>query len=679
MCGISAIFKKVAAPVDPRDLRLISSAIAHRGPDDAGYTILCDNRVGLAHVRLSILDLSSGAQPLFSVDGSMCIVFNGEIYDHESLRRTLIVDGFEFQTKTDTEVVLALYQKHGLDFFEHLNGEFAFVIWDERKRRMVAVKDRIGIKPLFFYQNQNEIIICSEAKGILALERVPRAISPTYVTGPMLGAFPKATSLFEGVESLKPGHFLLIEDGHIMEERAYWKQHYVTHTSMSIQDAEEGIRHHFRNAVKRRMVADVPICTYLSGGLDSTLVCATMAEFSTSRLKAFNIGFSASEYDESSQARDIADFYGVEFESLSCRMEDLTHHLVDTLYHTETHLANPSAIGKYLLSERVYAQGFKVTLTGEGADEIFAGYPYFKVEHIWRLLLGNHQEQALAKSLWKRFRQMEAKSEGVLWNRKSKWRDIQPLFGYPSFIQTRSEEYVDLIAKAFNPGFVESRKYLSPREMLEANFAGEGLDKIDPLQASLFITLSQLAGYIIPTLGDRVEMAHSIEGRTPFLDRDLVEFAATIPPRYLLDIKRLQEKAILRSAFNDILPDSIKAQHKHPFFSQSWYKFSQTKMGKEIFGEFLSPTSVKNVGIFNPLFLKKVQKLWKLLPQSTGMHKRLDTLLGVTLSVQIMHNLFVAKQPKANADFEMKLQMPSPRLARKDAPIFDTSLQTTQC
>jgi asparagine synthase (glutamine-hydrolysing) len=443
MCGISGIVTFGGQPVAAEDLRRMSSAIAHRGPDAAGYALLEGGKVGLGHVRLSILDLKTGDQPLYDASGSLCIAYNGEIYDHLMLRRELIDQGHRFRTTSDTEVILALYAQHEMRFVEKLNGEFAFLLWDQPRQRLIAVKDRMGIKPLFYRTSPEEVLFCSEAKGILALPRVRRSLSPEFLTGPIFAAFPKAFSAFSDIQCLKPGHLLVIDRQGPHEEEAYWQPSY-SRRSISLAEAKEGIRERLTTAVRRRMVADVPVCMYLSGGLDSTLVCALMAQQSRN-LKAFNIGFSGSVYDESDRARRIAQHFGVQFEALDCPMSSLAEQLSKTLFHIETFIPNPGSVGKQLLSSLVHAQGYKVALTGEGSDEIFAGYPYFKMEKLWRMMQHGGSEARHAQTLWRRFREIERRSEGLLWNRNNTWRTTPPLFGYPCFTQIRSEEYGALI------------------------------------------------------------------------------------------------------------------------------------------------------------------------------------------------------------------------------------------
>lgn len=610
--------------------------------------------MGLAHVRLSIVDLTSGQQPIFDQLNKVSIILNGEIYDHKILRLELEKKGHRFKTDhSDTEVALLMYMEYGKEFIHYLNGEFAFIIWDERIKKMFCYRDRIGVKPLFYSHLQGELFACSEAKGILALPYIKRNFSKDYLVGPMLSVSPKAPSVFQDIKCLKPGHYLSYSpESGILEELPYWKPQYQSDSPINLNDCISKLREHIATSVKRRLVSDAPLCVYLSGGLDSSIVCSEASLHQ--KIKAFNIGFSNSEFDESSEAREIAKHFGVEFETVSCPMDKLAENLVQTIYHTELHLANPSAIGKFILSDAVSKQGYKVALTGEGSDELFAGYPYFKLEELWRMLVSGDKNQIqLAKNLFKSFKKIEKRSEGILWNRNANWKKAPRDFGFYSFISARAYEYGRKI-----PQFLQTENFGigpddNPFEVLKTNYQHDQLSKLHPLHASLYLSLGQLAAYIIPTLGDRVEMAHAIEGRTPFLDRDLVEFSMTIPPEFLIDIKNLREKNILMMAYQDRLPHFMKKQHKHPFFSPNWHKLSKTAAGLEIFEHYLSKRALNEVGVFRPAFIQRAKLLWKTLPNNSGLKKRLDVLFGVCLSVQILHQMFIAKGPLSNGHFPM--------------------------
>ena len=337
------------------DLRRMCSVIEHRGPDGGGYALLDHGTLGFAHVRLSVIDLVTGTQPLSSTDGQVTIVFNGELYDYQQHREALVRSGHQFRTMSDTEVLLNLYLEHGTESFSKLNGEFAFVIWDGRFQRLIAVKDRFGVKPLFFHRTQDELFFVSEIKSLFTLSRVSRAFNPDFFMSAFFGTFTPDTHLFQNIHPLPPGHFLRIERGVWNEPEPYWKPKFATQVSMTMDEATEGVRDRFTRAVSRRMIADVPVGSYLSGGIDSTLVCGVMSQQSN-KVRSFNIGFENTSYNESALARRIAGHYGAEFETVDCTSEKLADHFEKTVLHVEQPLMNPIHVSE-LASPLYYAVG----------------------------------------------------------------------------------------------------------------------------------------------------------------------------------------------------------------------------------------------------------------------------------------------------------------------------------
>ena len=394
------------------------------------------------------------------------------------------------------------------------------------------------------------------------------------------------------------------------------------------------------------------MCTYLSGGVDSAIITSLLA--AEGPIQAFNVSFVGSIYDEEHEAREIARHCGAGFESLPVTMEDLAAGLADTLYHTETHLTNPSAVGKFLLSSLVRRRGYKVTLTGEGADEVFAGYPYFKLELLWRMEERGGAEADLARRLWPAFKRLESRSEGTLWNRRNRWRTAERMFGFPCFTQVRTEDYASLLPRLLDV----ARLGIDPRcegplWTLRQAFDAERLRGLHPLHASLDLAADQLAGYVIPTLGDRVEMAHSVEGRTPFLDRDVLACGGRIPPDLHLEMRGLWEKAVLREAFADLLPERQRAQHKHPFFAPSWKKLAATPTGRDLSDAFLTRPALDQRGMIAPNFVRLLELVRSLAPGGTALHRRVDIVLGSVLSLQMLHHRLVEQAPACDPNFPM--------------------------
>lgn len=628
------------------------STIHHRGPDGAGFAILNKHQLGLAHVRLSIVDLEGGQQPMSTPDQRTWISFNGEIYDYQSQRETLKKYGYPFKTQSDTEVILAAYSRWGKECVHHLNGEFAFVIWDTENQTLFAARDPVGVKPLFFLKTSDELVLCSEAKGILSLDHVSRQISADYLCGPMMGVYKGDESAFKDVKSLKPGHTLTATaDGEIVES-PWWKPRYRPDPSMSFHDAKEGVRRELTQAVKRRRVADVSVHAYLSGGLDSTLICGLMAR-DNPNFTAYNIGFGKSVYDESSLARQIADHFGVQIETVQFSNEDLSRGLEETVFHTESVVANPNSVAKKTLSGLVRSQKNKVCLTGEGADEIFAGYPYFKMEALWRMMKESGASPTKARGLWRRFQKMEYRSKGLGWYPGIRWEAHEASFGYPCFQQIRVDKIKGAHRKLFNLDNFEFSDQQDPAAIFSQVYAPSSMEALHPINASKTIAVQQLSGYLIPNLGDRVEMANSLECRTPFLDTQLMRYVETVPPEYFLNIDTLREKYLLHEAFGDLLPPLMQTVHKHPFLAPSWTRFAQSSGGRELFGDFLSPWSLRSSGIFNEKVVRAMHFAWKLTPAGSLIRKQLDLSMGSILSAQILDHLFVNQKVPSDPEYSM--------------------------
>jgi asparagine synthase (glutamine-hydrolysing) len=340
------------------------------------------------------------------------------------------------------------------------------------------------------------------------------------------------------------------------------------------------------------------------------------------------------------------------------RMADVVE---ETVGHVEGAVANLNSAAKLLLSRHVRARGTKVCLTGEGADESFAGYQYFKLEALWRLMQRGGDDAARGRALFARFREMESRSEGILWDGRDRWRTAEQPYGYPCHLQVRVDELTSLARFMFDGRALGLGAHHAPPAMLRRTFAPEALRRLEPMNAARTMAFHALSGYIIPSLGDRVEMANSIECRTPFLDRDVVDFACRLPPERLLDVDRLREKLILHETFADLLPPVVKRGHKHPLLSPSWRQFAATPVGRQLVGDHLSPAAVRRAGMFRPAFVATVRTMWQLAPAGSGLAKRLDLAIGALLTTQILHDRFVAR--RAWPTRALQLTRREPRLA----------------
>ena len=658
MCGIAVVVDRAGGRVDRAWLARMASTQAHRGPDQAGYATSTRGEAGLAHVRLAILDREGGLQPMRCARSSRLIIFNGEIYDHEALRRELGEAGYPFRTRSDTEVILAAYDRWGADCPAHLNGEFAFVIWDETTRTVFAARDAAGTKPLFWHEGGGRLSLASEGKAILALPWVERALSKDFLCGPFFGVYPRAVSAFEGVHCLAPGESLVAAQGQAVRTGPWGPARFAPERggcdpAMGIEEARALVRREVTAAVERRRVADVPVHVYLSGGVDSTILCGLLAR-GQPELTAFHIGFDDPKLDETQRAREVAAFHGARFEVVRFGAADLAADLERTLWHTELPVGNPNSVARLALSRLARDHGAKVCLTGEGADELFGGYPYFKLEALWRRWEGaSGPEARTCRDLWRRFQAMEQASKGLGWYPGSAWRRAPRTFGFASFNELRALRVRGMHRRLLRADRLALTDADDPAARFYADLDPLALRSLHPMQVSRLIADRQLAGYLIPNLGDRVEMAHGIEGRLPFLDTRLRAAVETIPPEHHLDLAHLREKRLLHEAFPDMIPPGAGPLHKHPFLAPGWSEVSQTKLGRALFEAHLSPTAIRDAGIFRALPLRVLRTVWPWLPRASNLRRQLDILLGSALGVQVLHARFVAQTIPSDPEFPL--------------------------
>jgi asparagine synthase (glutamine-hydrolysing) len=653
MCGLVAILSLDDTPVAAADLERMCAAQVHRGPDSAGYALLDGGCAGLASVRLSIMDLAGGDQPLFNEDYSIGAVCNGEIYDYCDERRELERRGHLLRTRSDSELIVHWYEELGADFVSRLNGEFAFVLWDERAQRLIAARDRAGVKPLYYVQQPRRLLISSEVRGLFAAG-VPRRLSQQYLTGAALGAMDGHSAAFSGVQCLGPGRRLVADRRLNVQEESYHSWSFDVAERMTLQDAAEQVRAAVTKAVERRLVADVPVQCYLSGGLDSAIVCGLMAQ-AGKQFCAYHVAFPDSPYDESQRAAAVARHFGQTLETIACGARQLAENLVATVRHVEAPLSNCNAVGKFLLSQFVRASGDKVCLTGEGADEAFGGYAYFKLEALWRSLAAGEIGADDGRRLWRQFQQAEWRSLGLLWHPTQAWKRAVLKYGYPSYLQIRAAENGAIVPWLFAENVPRDAV---ERRFLEA-FSPTAFEKLHPFNATRKMAFAVLADGIIPQLGDRVEMAHSVECRTPFLDADLLGLATRIPPAHFLDLRSLREKHVLQSAFAGLLPPEMQIARKHPFLAPTWRSVLATAHGREILNEYLSPHSIRRAGFFRPWFVAGLRSIWQRLPPHWSVARRLEPLIGILLSTQILHREVVESTPSHDAHLPMMDRTPS--------------------
>ncbi|KAF2129728.1 glutamine-hydrolyzing asparagine synthase [Dothidotthia symphoricarpi CBS 119687] len=580
----------------------------HRGPDESDIWISPDARVGLAHCRLSINDLTpSGRQPLHSDCGEIHAVVNGEIYDHDKLRNECTAKhGYVFSSTSDSELVIALYKIHGAPaFLEHLRGEFAFVLLDNREgsNHVVVARDRFGIKPLMWTKLNSHIVLAAEAKAFL-----PLGWEPEWDVGAIVDAgwMFDARTLFKGVYKVLPGHYMEITDERGVEMHCYWDAEYEDKTKIetrTIDEMVQGVRERLVEAVRLRLRADVPIGVYLSGGIDSSAIAGIATQLAreehvklgsqaATRVSCFSVRFpDDSGYDESSIAERTAEWLGVEVLKQDVNEASLAHDFADTAYHCEHHHFDLNCVAKFALSTLPRANGVKVVLTGEGADEHFAGYPYFPAEFLREPDLALPSSPLAANPALREGMQRAADNE-----MRAIWKSIGADGSGESFADSLLAWHPR--ATLFAPWVRASHANVDYLATLRSSYAPDVRDKMatrwHPLHTAEYMwNKNSLANVLLSCLGDRTEMAHSVEARTPFLDHHLADYVNNLPPSVKLAytpinndqsqeessnhgpvwkasgkaLQSLTAKWILREAVRPYITDELYRRKKHPFLA----------------------------------------------------------------------------------------------------------------
>ncbi|PYQ06157.1 MAG: asparagine synthase (glutamine-hydrolyzing) [Acidobacteria bacterium] len=639
MCGIAGIVNLNGQPVAPALLDRMIERVRHRGPDDCGSHT--DRQVGLAHARLSIIDLASGGQPMHNEDKSVSIVFNGEIFNYIELRADLMRRGHRFRTQCDTEVILRLYEESGEECVRHLNGQWAFAIWDSRRERLFLSRDRLGVRPLFYTIADQSLIFGSEMKSIFALPHVSREIDPVALDQifTFWVAIPPRTT-FKGIRELPPGHSMTVQQGRITVAR-HWQLDYGAGGDDAPEDARTEEEYSAKllellvDATRIRLRSDVPVGAYLSGGLDSTLVTALIRRFTGAPLKTFSIGFDDPEFDETRYQNEAVRFLGTHHQEVGCTLADIGRVFPGVVWHAERPILRTAPAPLYILSGLVRKHGYKVVLTGEGSDEMLGGYDIFKEAKIRRFCAARPDSRLrprLLKRLYPYLGNLQSQSGAYL----------QAFFGArrdqteDEFFSHRPRWQLTSQLKTVFSGSVRSEigaydGLAELREALPAGYSGwDGLCQAQYLEAAYL-----LPGYILSSQGDRMAMAHSVEARFPFLDHRVVEFAARIPPR--LKMKVLNEKYLLKRCADGLVPPSVRNRPKQPY---------RAPEGKCFFGgarleyvdELLSPERIAHDGIFDPVTVQKLVAKFRD-GRAIGIKDNM-ALVGV-LSTQLVHDQFV--------------------------------------
>lgn len=601
MCGIAGYVNLDGAPADRHVLCRMIQTLRHRGPDGAEVRTL--GEAGLAHARLSIIDLSGGTQPMTSADTALWITFNGEIYNYVELRKSLIERGHTFATRSDTEVILRAYLEYGDACVTRFNGQFAFAIWDAGRRRLFAARDRVGKKPFYYTIAGAAFVFGSEIKALLSHSAVPRQLDLQALQ--QIATFwctvPPRT-IVQGVLELPPASTLVLENG-TAHVSTYWALDYEDgDDSRSEEDYAEELRALLIDSVRLRMLrSDVPVGAYLSGGLDSSAIAALVNGYTDVRLRTFSVTFGDPEFDEGPYQRRVVDELGLHaHRETRCDAEDIGRMFPDVIRHTEQPIVRTAPAPLFALSKLVRELGYKVVLTGEGSDEILGGYDIFKeakIRRFWAQQPDSRLRPHLLKRLYPYLPALQRQSSAYL---RAFFKAEPSALSDPFFSHRPRWEMTSRIGSFFSGDTRKTLHGYDPTDDLRARLPGQYARWPAFCQAQYLETTGLLPGYILSSQGDRVQMANSVEGRCPFLDHRVAEFAARVPPR--LKMKVLNEKNLLKKAVAGLVPSFLNSRPKQPYRSTDVPSFfdEHGQARFEYVDASLSTDAIARTGVFDP-------------------------------------------------------------------------------
>ena len=651
MCGIAGIIDFSGAKPDEDLLRRMLGLIRHRGPDAFG--IYMDDIVGLASTRLSIIDLSGGDQPIHNEDRTLWIVYNGEVFNYVELRPTLEARGHKFYTHTDTEVLLHLYEDKGPDMLQDLNGQFCMAIWDSRKQELFLARDRMGIRPLFYAHEGKRLIFASEIKSIFAHSTTQRSLNVQTLSDIFTCWTPTGDrTAFKDIKQLMPGHCTTFNQNGMRTNR-YWQLSFApaAKDDRNLHDWVDELSDLLYDACRIRLRADVPVGSYLSGGLDSTCISSLVKTRFNNKLCTFSVAFADRRFDETFFQSRVVQSLGTDHRTIRCMDSDIGTMFPDVIWYTETPLLRTAAAPLFQLSKLVRENNFKVVLTGEGSDEIFAGYDIFKEDRIRRFWAEEPDSKGRPKLLQRLypdiFRSENPRSRSFLeeffkkglssvdspaFSHMIRWNNTFPLQSFfSSELHSTSKLSNNSTTQRLN-GFFDRFVASLPADFM----SWDPLSRAQFTESTLF-----LSNYLLSSQGDRMAMAHAVEGRFPFLDYRVVEFATKVP--YYYRLRGLKDKFILREAAKKFIPLDLANRPKQPY---------RAPISRCFFGdiphpyvdELLSESSLQNKGYFNPA---KVTKLVKKIRRQDGqlLSERENMGLVGILSTQLIDEMFIKNFP----------------------------------
>jgi asparagine synthase (glutamine-hydrolysing) len=651
MCGIAGIvnFTDRYEPPSLDILRSMIGSIRHRGPDEFG--LYRDAHAGLVHARLSLVDLTSGQQPMTNEDETLWIVFNGEIFNYIELKEELQTKGHIFRTRCDTEVILHAYEEWKDGCFNRFNGQWALAIWNSLSRSLVLSRDRIGIRPLYIHEDSARIWFASEVKAIFADSSVSRSIDSRGLDQTFTYWAPVApTTIFEGVEELPPASIRTYSADGTKTQKFFWQPAYpelryeTNHKpfQFSLHEAAEILKEKLITATRLRMLrADVPVGSYLSGGLDSSLTAWMGRKAKEGDFRTFSIRFADSEFDETKFQRMMAATIDSAHEEIVIHRSDIARIFPAVIWHTERPVLRTAPAPLFLLSKLVRETGIKAVLTGEGADEMLAGYDLFREAKI-RMFWSHEPDSKSRPRLFDRLYPYLARSpQSTKGWALSFWKQGLERAGAPGFSHEPRWRTTAALKRFFSGEVRDALKDTPAPDILENLPAA--FHNWDPLtQAQYLEIVTLLSSYIICSQGDRMLMAHSVEGRFPFLDADVMDFCNSLPPEYTLPF--LKEKFILKKIAHGLIPEEIINRQKQPYRAPDAASFIEST-APEYVSELFSEGKIKESNLFSPvavsaLYTKCISKRDQLGHQGVFSNSDNMALVGI-LSTQLLYDRFI--------------------------------------
>ncbi len=652
MCGIAGVYGPDLNKDNRRiEIQKMISSLQHRGPDGWGYYVSSD--MALGHTRLSIVDLSKGSQPLIS--GNYVISFNGEIYNYIELLNELKSKGVRFNTTSDTEVFLKAYEYYGEKCFEMFNGQFAALIWNKQTKELVIARDRFGIRPLYVLQNNNKYYFASELKAFDYLSGYSREFDVNRLFEHcLLWNTYGHNTVYKGIKSLPGGSYAKFKNGILVYEKKFYELGLnYTNDKKSFQEVEEEFKYLLNDSVKLRLRSDVPVGAYLSGGIDSSVITHLVNSNTNKRFKTFSISFEDKEFDESGYQKDMIDKLNTEHYSLNINYKKVDENFLETIYHTDRPVFRTAPVPLYLLSEKVRQSDIKVVLTGEGADEVLWGYDSFKevkLLEFWSQFPESKMRPELIKKLYphlnhysdpRQFGMMKMYYEGFLDKFDNQLASLN--------IRIHNNK---IIKNYFNKDYSLSYDSHSLINEMQSDFP-ENYNNWSLLQKNQHLEIrTLLAGYLLSSQGDRMSLAHGIEGRYPFLDHRLIDFLFTIDERFKLN--GFSQKHLLVKSYKNNIPKTILNRPKRPYMSPDLRSFVANGKLTDNTAYFLSDGLIQDYGLFNLKFVNRfLDKFKKGIPDNIGY--RDNMIITFILSTQIAN--YWIKNPKTHTLSEDKMKV----------------------